>query len=100
LTTADSLPRFGFIKYHNFADAEDCIRGFHYLGYEVSFARVCLSAFILVLTMLTVCSQESFYAKLKKFADENNTNLYVSNIPRNMNEHVSVLASPVRQTAC
>jgi hypothetical protein len=31
---------FGFIKYHNFEDAEDCIRGFHYLGYEVSFARV------------------------------------------------------------
>ncbi|KAF2396499.1 hypothetical protein EJ06DRAFT_483036 [Trichodelitschia bisporula] len=60
---------FGFIKYHNFEDAENCIRGFHYLGYEVSFAR------------------ESFYAKLKKFADEANTNLYVSNIPRNMNEH-------------
>lgn len=60
---------FGFIKYHNFEDAENCIRGFHYLGYEVSFAR------------------ESFYAKLKKFADENNTNLYVSNIPKNMNEH-------------
>jgi hypothetical protein len=33
---------FGFIKYHNFEDAEDCIRGFHYLGYEVSFARVSL----------------------------------------------------------
>jgi hypothetical protein len=31
---------FGFIKYHNFEDAENCIRGFHYLGYEVSFARV------------------------------------------------------------
>jgi hypothetical protein len=31
---------FGFIKYHNFDDAETCIRGFHYLGYEVSFARV------------------------------------------------------------
>ncbi|KAI4714252.1 hypothetical protein J4E89_001702 [Alternaria sp. Ai002NY15] len=60
---------FGFIKYHNFEDAEDCIRGFHYLGYEVSFAR------------------ESFYSKLKKFADECNTNLYVSNIPKNMNEH-------------
>ncbi|CAE7199469.1 hypothetical protein P3342_010248 [Pyrenophora teres f. teres] len=60
---------FGFIKYHNFEDAEDCIRGFHYLGYEVSFAR------------------ESFYSKLKKFADEANTNLYVSNIPKNMNEH-------------
>jgi hypothetical protein len=36
------LFRFGFIKYHNFEDAEDCIRGFHYLGYEVSFARVSL----------------------------------------------------------
>ncbi|PVH94928.1 hypothetical protein DM02DRAFT_660611 [Periconia macrospinosa] len=60
---------FGFIKYHNFEDAEDCIRGFHYLGYEVSFAR------------------ESFYSKLKKFSDENNTNLYVSNIPKCMNEH-------------
>lgn len=60
---------FGFIKYFNFDDAEKCIRGFHYLGYEVSFAR------------------ESFYAKLKKFSDENNTNLYVSNIPRTFNEH-------------
>ncbi|KAF1985068.1 hypothetical protein K402DRAFT_335392 [Aulographum hederae CBS 113979] len=60
---------FGFIKYHNYEDAGNCIRGFHHLGYEVSFAR------------------ESFYSKLKKFADESNTNLYVSNIPRNMNEH-------------
>ncbi|KAF2083444.1 hypothetical protein K490DRAFT_18790, partial [Saccharata proteae CBS 121410] len=59
---------FGFIKYYNFPEAENCIRGFHYLGYEVSFAR------------------ESFYAKLKKFSDDNNTNLYVSNIPRNVNE--------------
>lgn len=31
---------FGFVKYHNYEDAENCIRGFHYLGYEVSFARV------------------------------------------------------------
>jgi RNA recognition motif-containing protein len=31
--------------------------------------------------------QESFYSKLKKFSDEQNTNLYVSNIPRNFNEH-------------
>ncbi|KAF9635306.1 putative sporulation-specific protein 5 protein [Lasiodiplodia theobromae] len=59
---------YGFIKYYNFKDAENCIRGFHYLGYEVSFAR------------------ESFYAKLKKFSDESNTNLYVSNIPRHINE--------------
>ncbi|KAL5115114.1 hypothetical protein ACEQ8H_007029 [Pleosporales sp. CAS-2024a] len=60
---------FGFIKYHNFDNAENCIRGFHYLGYEVSFAR------------------ESFYSKLKKFSDDASTNLYVSNIPKNFNEH-------------
>jgi RNA recognition motif-containing protein len=79
--------RFGFIKYHNFEDAEDCIRGFHYLGYEVSFARVrhCIS---ICFSHLTDLCQESFYSKLKKFSDEQNTNLYVSNIPKNMNEHV------------
>ncbi|KAK5117391.1 hypothetical protein LTR62_006009 [Meristemomyces frigidus] len=60
---------FGFVKYHNYEDAENCIRGFHYLGYEVSFAR------------------ESFYSKLKTFSDELNTNLYVSNLPKSMNEH-------------
>ncbi|KAM3424424.1 hypothetical protein BST61_g6429 [Cercospora zeina] len=60
---------FGFVKYHNYEDAENCIRGFHYLGYEVSFAR------------------ESFYSKLKTFSDESNTNLYVSNLPKSMNEH-------------
>lgn len=31
--------------------------------------------------------QESFYSKLKTFADDKNTNLYVSNLPRPMNEH-------------
>jgi|TARA_R110002003_G_scaffold595_7_gene20760 hypothetical protein len=36
--------------------------------------------------------QESFYSKLKKFADDCNTNLYVSNIPKNFNEHVSTLS--------
>ncbi|KAF2834424.1 hypothetical protein M501DRAFT_944233 [Patellaria atrata CBS 101060] len=65
----NSCKGFGFIKFHGFEAAENCIRGFHHLGYEVSFAR------------------ESFYAKLKKFSDDGNTNLYISNIPRNMNEH-------------
>ncbi|GAB7356632.1 hypothetical protein MBLNU459_g7352t2 [Dothideomycetes sp. NU459] len=60
---------FGFVKYHSYEDAENCIRGFHYLGYEVSFAR------------------ESFYSKLKTFADDGNTNLYVSNLPKTLNEH-------------
>lgn len=31
--------------------------------------------------------QESFYSKLKTFQDDNNTNLYVSNLPKSMNEH-------------
>ncbi|KAJ9656649.1 hypothetical protein H2201_008476 [Coniosporium apollinis] len=59
---------FGFIRYHNLEDANDCIRGFHFLGYEVSFAR------------------EPFHFKLKALSDESNTNLYVSNIPKNMDE--------------
>jgi len=33
--------------------------------------------------------QESFYSQLKKLSDEDNTNLYVSNLPKDMNEHVS-----------
>jgi hypothetical protein len=41
-------------------------------------------------SVLTIC-QESFYSKLKKFSDECNTNLYVSNIPKNFNEHVRML---------
>lgn len=60
---------FGFVRYHNFQDAEQCIRGFHYLGYETSFAR------------------ESFYAQLKKLSNEDNTNLYVSCLPKDINEH-------------
>ncbi|KAF2226903.1 hypothetical protein BDZ85DRAFT_190593 [Elsinoe ampelina] len=60
---------FGFVRFHNYKDAENCIRGFHHLGYEVSFAR------------------ESFYSKLKAIADDHNTNLYVSNLPKSMNEH-------------
>lgn len=85
---------FGFIKYHNFEDAEDCIRGFHYLGYEVSFARVS-SPVGAQSTRDADHSQESFYSKLKKFSDESNTNLYVSNIPKNFNEHVSCSHPPL-----
>jgi RNA recognition motif-containing protein len=46
---------FGFIKYHNFEDAENCIRGFHHLGYEVSFARVSLNNMLWnVLTLIGI----------------------------------------------
>ena len=33
---------FGFIMYHNYFDAENCIRCFYYLGYEAKFAKVSL----------------------------------------------------------
>ena len=40
-------------------------------------------------------AQESFYSKLKTFGDETNTNLYVSNLPKSMNEHeLAQLFSP------
>lgn len=49
-------------------DSEKCIRGFYQLGYEVGFAR------------------ESFNARLKAEGDESSTNLYLSNLPKNLNE--------------
>ena len=48
----DRLRSFGFVKYHNYEDAENCIRGFHYLGYEVSFARVS----IIIATIAILCN--------------------------------------------
>ncbi|KAI9829875.1 MAG: hypothetical protein M1819_005973 [Sarea resinae] len=59
---------FGFVRFFNFSDAENCIRGFFQLGYEVSFAK------------------ESFNARLKTLGDPDSTNLYVSNLPRSWNE--------------
>lgn len=37
---ADIAPSFGFIKYGNYWDAENCIRAFWHRGYEAKFARV------------------------------------------------------------
>ncbi|MCJ1234459.1 hypothetical protein MMC14_002420 [Varicellaria rhodocarpa] len=59
---------FGFIKYHNFVDGENCIRGFFHWGYEAKWARV------------------SHNEKLKNLGDPENTNLYVSNLPADLNE--------------
>ncbi|KAL8782666.1 MAG: hypothetical protein Q9213_005205 [Squamulea squamosa] len=59
---------FGFIKYHNYIDAENCIRGFYYRKYEAKYARV------------------GHNERLKTLANPNNTNLYLSNLPKNMNE--------------
>ncbi|KAH7328347.1 sporulation-specific protein [Stachybotrys elegans] len=59
---------FGFAKFFDVHDSELCIRGFHRLGYEVGFAR------------------ESFNSRLKAEGDEGSTNLYISNLPKNLTE--------------
>ncbi|KAN0096142.1 hypothetical protein V8E51_014947 [Hyaloscypha variabilis] len=67
-TSTGACKGFGFAKYFNVRDSELCIRGFYKLGYEVGFAR------------------ESFNSRLKAEGDENSTNLYISNLPKNMTE--------------
>jgi hypothetical protein len=37
------MDSFGFAKYFDVRDSELCIRGFYKLGYEVGFARVCIT---------------------------------------------------------
>ncbi|KAI5804974.1 hypothetical protein EDC01DRAFT_610192 [Geopyxis carbonaria] len=59
---------YGFARYETIEEAENCIRGLVSLKYEAGFAR------------------ESFNARLKTLADPNSTNVYVSNLPRDMNE--------------
>lgn len=67
-TSTGACKGFGFAKYYSIRDSELCIRGFYKLGYEVGFAR------------------ESFNSRLKAEGDETSTNLYVSNLPKNMTE--------------
>ncbi|TVY80363.1 Sporulation-specific protein [Lachnellula suecica] len=67
-TSTGACKGFGFAKYCSAREAEMCIRGFYKLGYEVGFAR------------------ESFNSRLKAEGDEQSTNLYVSNLPKNMTE--------------
>ncbi|KAL2153265.1 hypothetical protein VTH82DRAFT_4420 [Thermothelomyces myriococcoides] len=62
------IDTFGFAKFADVRDSEKCIRGFYHLGYEVGFAR------------------ESFNARLKAEGDETSTNLYLSNLPKRLNE--------------
>ncbi|KAI9675924.1 MAG: hypothetical protein M1829_003162 [Trizodia sp. TS-e1964] len=59
---------FGFAMFETVPEAEYCIRGFYYRGYEVSFAK------------------DSFNNRLKELRDPDSTNLYVSNLPKTMTE--------------
>lgn len=66
-----------------------CIRGFHHLGYEVGFARVG-SHLTFTLMNTTNFLQESFNSRLKAQGDDGSTNLYISNLPKDMTEVVSL----------
>jgi len=57
------------------------------MGYEVGFARV--SHPLTSRASFPNFSQESFNSRLKAEGDDNSTNLYVSNLPKNMTEAVS-----------
>ncbi|KAK2066992.1 hypothetical protein P8C59_000766 [Phyllachora maydis] len=67
-TSTGACKGFGFAKFKDVMDSIKCIKGFFHLGYEVGFAR------------------ESFNARLKAEGDESSTNLYLSNLPKNLNE--------------
>ncbi|KAI6376756.1 hypothetical protein MCOR25_002719 [Pyricularia grisea] len=67
-TSTGACKGFGFAKFKDIADSQKCIRGFYRLGYEVGFAR------------------ESFNARLKAEGDDNSTNLYISNLPKDITE--------------
>lgn len=79
--------------YHNYHDAENCIRAFYFLGYEAKFAKVLnsLSLHCFLHAGTHRSYQESHNQRLKALSDRNNTNLYVSNLPRLMVEAVSIL---------
>lgn len=81
---------FGFIKYHNFNDAENCIRGFYYRKYEAKYARVRHPRAFIISASDLIFFQVGHNERLKTLANPNNTNLYLSNLPKNMNEAVSV----------
>ncbi|OAA55328.1 RNA-binding protein [Niveomyces insectorum RCEF 264] len=67
-TATGACKGFGFAKFKDVKNSEKCIRGFYRLGYEVGFAR------------------ESFNARLKAEGDDDSSNLYISNLPKDINE--------------
>jgi len=58
-----------------------CIIGLSGYGYQCSFAKVSLSRMLGLL-------QESFSNRLKELSEPSNTNLYISNLPLDVDEQV------------
>ncbi|KAK6544559.1 hypothetical protein TWF694_001248 [Orbilia ellipsospora] len=59
---------YGFAKFTTLESAQECIKDLKSKNFEATVAR------------------DSFYSKLKDLADNDSTNLYVSNLPTNWNE--------------
>lgn len=87
------------MEYHNYTDAENCIRCFYYLGYEAKFAKVWMAHLPTPFTML-IQGQLSHNERLKNCADPENNNLYVSNLPKAMTESVRAIGLAMRCCQC
>ncbi|KAJ3396403.1 hypothetical protein HDU80_009979 [Chytriomyces hyalinus] len=66
--TTHECKGFGFVMYESIADAQFALTELSKLGYNVSFAK------------------ETFNTRLKNLQDEESTNIYVSNLPVEMDE--------------
>ncbi|KAF3926635.1 hypothetical protein AA313_de0210143 [Arthrobotrys entomopaga] len=67
---------YGFAKFTTLESAQECIKDFKSKSFEATVAR------------------DSFYSKLKDLADNESTNLYVSNLPTNWNEEKIIAIFP------
>ncbi|KAJ3027463.1 UNVERIFIED_CONTAM: hypothetical protein HDU68_003760 [Siphonaria sp. JEL0065] len=66
--TTNECKGFGFVRYETPEYAQNALRELLNMGYNVTFAK------------------ETFNTRLKTLQDQDNTNLYVSNLPLNMDE--------------
>lgn len=73
--------RFGFAKFEVIEQGVACIVALSQAGYQCSFAKVQTS------WSLADC-QESFSNRLKELSEPSNTNLYLSNLPLDVDEQV------------
>ncbi|KAJ3207645.1 hypothetical protein HDU67_007345, partial [Dinochytrium kinnereticum] len=68
---------FGFVMYETETEARSAMDGLARQGFQVSFAKTDPRA---------PSTQESFNARLQNLQDEDSTNIYVSNLPLDMDE--------------
>lgn len=69
---------YGFAMFEREKDCEEAIEGLNKSGFQASYAKV---------------GQESFSSRLRHLQDETSTNIYISNLPLDITEQVSLLIS-------